>query len=256
MQHHSDVHRWIRIGAAVVALLIAPVLAVPATAATDPDIDPAMPVELTLAQELDSLEITEAALYLQESKEGLRYLRIDYEIANVGDTTSTGHSFRLSVQGVETTVAAGDILEPGASVKRSYLLFGEDIDGVEPGSGDAVLDLHSATLGGTSRNCQLASTREQCDAVAASTQALCNGRQIGRGCDSGTVVCTQSCFTDSSGEFCCSWDPLCVCNGRPAELTLIEAIAEGLVPSDDPLIYPGAAEEHRLEVRPHHPGDP
>lgn len=101
-------------GVALLALLGLPAAA---AASTDPDVDPAEPIAVTVENGGGTVAITAAKGYLQVTAEGLRYLRIDYEVTNPGEEAIRGHRWRLSLGGAEAEVSVGGLLEPGASAR-------------------------------------------------------------------------------------------------------------------------------------------
>ena len=238
--------------AALVALLALTLVPVAGQSATDPDVDPAEPIELTIEETLGDVLITSAEAYLQESAEGLTYLRVDYEVLNLSDETLTSHRFTLDLQGIEATVSAGGLLEPGEQETLSFIFVGKDVNGIDSSAPGGSVQLAGSSNSDNTRDCRLAKTRGQCDAIAASMQSMCNGKKVSQGCSAGAMVCEYSCFVDFRGDSCCSWDPDCKCIGRPTEITLEEATLEGLMPPDDPLVNPALGEERRLEVRPNY----
>jgi len=234
------------------AAMVSPVTAPPALAATDPDIDPAMPLEVEIeSSAVDGLRLVSAELWRHETAEGLPYLRVEYEVINEGDEPVLGHRSRLGLG--EVVAASGDFgfLEPGQSAHFAFLALGQGVQGLPPSPGAATLSLVGATLSSATLNdCRIALTEAECQLRAGFLDPLCNGKCVSSGAAGGRAICLGPyCGRDRWGNQCCTWEPFCDCQGR-MEATLTEAMFEDLLDPFDPLLQPLVDNPPWVEVKP------
>lgn len=220
--------------------------------ATDPDGDPATPIPLNLETSAADVQLTAGEAFVQQTEEGLPYLRIDYTVLNVSSETVVSHGWQVNVGEAQAVSATGALLEPGEEMTFSALVFGKSVENLDPDADEVTLiALSSQTTTSSNRSCLFISTQSECEARVPAHNALCNGKCIARGHTAGMAVCQRSCFKDDSGQYCCDYTLWCECwGGLDFGLTLTEGLFEGLVDPVDPLVQPGVEEEIEIEVRP------
>ncbi len=226
----------------------------PASAATDPDIDPATPIAVVLEDSGAGVLLTSAEVFLQQSAEGLPYLRLEYAVLNDGGEAVVSHALRIAVGEATAFASTGGELQPGEEQPFSYLIFGQAVSSLDPSTAEVLVTaVSSATSSTSGPDCEYARTRAECEVIAPSYNAFCNGDCIASGRTGGVPTCDRyRCYTDSRGVFCCDYSPSCKCYGYRSDTrrTITEGVFEGLVDPLDPLINPALDEPLEIEMRP------
>lgn len=219
-----------------------------ALCATDPNVDPASPLPIDAFVEGAELDVVNAEAFLQESAEGLTYVRVDLEVVNTGSESVHDHAWEVDVDGVVAYIMTSGTIEPGEQRLFSKLIMGGGISPFAGGQPPVTVAVSSPQV---SLPCSIMTQLNSfaaCQQITARIGGLCRGKCISGGFAGGEQACLSRHYTDGSGITCQVWYSECVCEGRP---TLSEGLAEELFDPNDPLLGDIVVNPPWVESRPY-----